>query len=95
MSDSILEIISQGAWNGGTLVDNSTYLKKGMSFKGGIAVDNKAIEERIGIRTRMAAGPDERIGVIALQIILLNFALVDSGHVVVIINRIISENFRD
>ena len=41
-----------------------------MSFKGGIAVDNKAIEERIGIRTRMAAGPDERIGVTALEDLL-------------------------
>jgi 3-oxoacyl-[acyl-carrier-protein] synthase III len=68
--DSILEIIKQGAWNGGTLVDNSIYSKKGMSFKGGIPVDNKSIEERIGIRTRMVAGPDERIGVIAFQNLL-------------------------
>ncbi len=68
--DSILEIIAQGAWNGGTLVDNSIYSKKEMSFKGGIPVDNKTIEERTGIRTRMAAGPDERIGAIALQDLL-------------------------
>ena len=84
MSDSILEIISQGAWNGGTLVDNSTYLKKGMSFKGGIAVDNKAIEERIGIRTRMAAGPDERIGVIALED-LLNTSDFDPSRIKILI----------
>ena len=68
--DSILEIIAQGAWNGGTLVDNSIYSKKKISFKGGIPVNNKTIEERIGIRTRMAAAPDERIGVIALQDLL-------------------------
>ncbi|MBT8374972.1 MAG: hypothetical protein KJN80_08695 [Deltaproteobacteria bacterium] len=68
--NSILEIIAHGAWNGGTLIDNSIYSKKGMSFKGGVAVDNKAIEERIGIRTRMAAGPDERIGVTALEDLL-------------------------
>ncbi|MCP4366610.1 MAG: hypothetical protein GY797_00635 [Deltaproteobacteria bacterium] len=68
--DSILEIIAQGAWNGGNLVDNLIYSKKGLSFKGGVAVDNKTIEERIGIRTRMAAGPDERIGVVALEDLL-------------------------
>ncbi len=68
--DSVLEIIAQGAWNGGNLVDNLIYSKKGLSFKGGVAVDNKTIEERIGIRTRMAAGPDERIGVVALEDLL-------------------------
>ncbi len=68
--DSILEIIAQGAWNGGNLVDNLIYSKKGMSFKGGVPVNNKTIEERIGIRTRMAAGPDERIGVVALENLL-------------------------
>jgi 3-oxoacyl-[acyl-carrier-protein] synthase III len=65
--DSILEIIAQGAWNGGNLVDNSFYEKKGLSFKGGIPVNDKTIEERIGVRTRKVAPLDERIGVTALQ----------------------------
>ena len=38
-----------------------------MSFKGGIPVNTKTIEERIGVRTRMAAPLNERIGVTALQ----------------------------
>ncbi|MGD9300974.1 MAG: hypothetical protein PVI13_05330 [Desulfobacterales bacterium] len=64
---SILEIIAYGAWNGGTVVDNSIYEKKGLSFKGGVAVNHKTIEERMGVRTRKTAGTDERIGVTALQ----------------------------
>ncbi len=71
--NSVLEIIAQGAWNGGIVVDNSVYLNKGMSFKGGIPVNSQTIEERIGIRTRMAAPPDERIGAIALTDLLDNF----------------------
>ncbi len=63
--DSILEIIAQGAWNGGTPVNNAGYENKGMFFKGGIPVTPKTIEERIGVRTRMAAPRDERIGVVA------------------------------
>jgi hypothetical protein len=43
-NDSVLEIIASGAWNGGTIVDNSIYEQKGLSFKGGIPVDNKTIE---------------------------------------------------
>jgi len=82
--NSVLEITAQGAWNGGTLVDNSIYSKKGMSFKGGIPVNNKTIEERIGIRTRMAAGPDERIGVIALQD-LLNTSDIDPSRIKILI----------
>jgi len=55
-----------------------------MSFKGGIPIDNKAIEERIGIRTRMAAGPDERIGVIALED-LLNTSVFDLSRIKILI----------
>ncbi|MDX2499089.1 MAG: hypothetical protein QNL14_01095 [Deltaproteobacteria bacterium] len=70
--DSVLEIIAYGAWNGGTTVDNSIYEQKGLSFKGGIPVDTKSIEERLGVRTRKVAGTDERIGVTALQDLLEN-----------------------
>jgi 3-oxoacyl-[acyl-carrier-protein] synthase III len=66
-ADTVLEIIAQGAWNGGTLVDNSIYENKGLTFKGGIPVTHKTIEERIGVRTRVVAPPDERIGVSAMQ----------------------------
>jgi len=64
---SVLEIVAYGAWNGGVLVDNSIYEHKNLQFKGGIPVNNKTIEERMGVRTRKAAGTDERIGVTALQ----------------------------
>ena len=65
--DSILEIKCHGAWNGGTLTDNTIYENKGMFFKGDIPVNMKTIEERIGIRTRMVAPDDVRIGTLALQ----------------------------
>jgi len=68
--DSVLEIKASGAWNGGTLTDNAIYENKGMFFKGDIPVNMKSIEERIGIRTRMVAPDDARIGVIALQNLL-------------------------
>jgi 3-oxoacyl-[acyl-carrier-protein] synthase III len=68
--DSVLEIVAYGAWNGGTLVDNSQYEQRGMVFKGGIAVTNATIEKRIGVRTRIAAGTDERIGVTAFKDLL-------------------------
>lgn len=67
---SVLEILAQGAWNGGIRVDNSIYVNQGMKFKGNIPVNNDTIEERIGIRTRMAAPRDERIGVTALKDLL-------------------------
>ncbi len=70
MPDTVLEIIAQGAWNGGKLVDNSIYENIGLMFKGGIAVNNQTIEERIGVRTRMVAPEDERIGVLAFQDLL-------------------------
>jgi 3-oxoacyl-[acyl-carrier-protein] synthase III len=66
----VLEIVAYGAWNGGRLVDNSIYEKKKMFFKGNIPVNNQTIEERIGVRTRMAAPADVRIGQIALQNLL-------------------------
>ena len=69
-ADTVLEIIAQGAWNGGTLVDNSIYEHKGMTFKGGIPVNNRTIEERIGVRTRVAAPQGERIGVTAFKELL-------------------------
>jgi 3-oxoacyl-[acyl-carrier-protein] synthase III len=69
-ANSVLEIIAYGAWNGGTIVDNSIYEQKGLSFKGGIPVNHKTIEERMGVRTRKAAGTDERIGVTALEDLL-------------------------
>ena len=70
--NSVLEIVASGAWNGGTVVDNTIYEKKGLSFKGGVPVNNKTIEERMGVRTRKVAGTDERIGVTALQDLLVN-----------------------
>ena len=69
-ADTVLEIIAQGAWNGGNRVDNSIYENKGMTFKGGIPVNHKTIEERIGVRTRVVAPQDERIGVLAFQDLL-------------------------
>jgi 3-oxoacyl-[acyl-carrier-protein] synthase III len=68
--NSILKIIAQGAWNGGKVVDNSIYENIGMYFKGGIPVNNETIESRVGVRTRIAAPPEERIGIAALQDLL-------------------------
>jgi 3-oxoacyl-[acyl-carrier-protein] synthase III len=68
--DTVLEIIGQGAWNGGMLVDNSIFENKGLTFKGDIPVNNRTIEERIGVRTRIAALQDERIGVAAFKDLL-------------------------
>ncbi|MGD9149974.1 MAG: hypothetical protein PVG40_06760, partial [Desulfobacterales bacterium] len=70
MNDTVLDIIAHGAWNGGRLVDNSIYENKGMTFKGGIPVNNQTIEERIGVRTRIVAPEDERIGVLAFKELL-------------------------
>ena len=71
-ADTVLEIIAQGAWNGGRLVDNAIYENKGMTFKGGIPVNHNTIEERIGVRTRIAAAENERIGVQAFKDLLQN-----------------------
>jgi 3-oxoacyl-[acyl-carrier-protein] synthase III len=82
--DSVLDIVAYGAWNDGTPVDNSIYEKKGLSFKGGIPVNNKTIEERIGVRSRMVAPLDERIGTSALQN-LLDTSDIDPGRIKVVI----------
>ena len=71
-NDSVLEIVAYGAWNGGTVVDNTIYEQKNLEFKGGIPVNSKTIEERMGVRTRKVAGTDERIGVTALQDLVKN-----------------------
>ena len=70
--DIILEIVAHGAWNGGTLVDNSIYENRGMFFKGEKPVTNETIEERIGVRKRMVAPEDERIGLTAMQDLLVD-----------------------
>ena len=62
--------MAQGAWNGGTVQDNSLYENKGMFFKGEIPVNDKTIQERIGVKTRHVAAEDERIGVKALAALL-------------------------
>lgn len=82
--ESILEIIAQGAWNGGKLVDNSIYENKGMTFKGDIPVNRRTIEERIGVRTRIAAPPGERIGVAAFKDLLQSSAI-DPGRIRLVI----------
>jgi 3-oxoacyl-[acyl-carrier-protein] synthase III len=83
--DSILEIVAQGAWNGGTPVENSAYENQGMVFKGGIPVTPKSIEERIGVRRRITAPPDQRIGVLAFRDLLANSGI-DPGRIRVIIS---------
>ena len=70
LKDSVLEIIAHGAWNGGTVQDNSLYENKGMFFKGDIPVDDRSIQSRIGVKTRVVAPEDERIGVTALAALL-------------------------
>lgn len=73
--ERVLDIIAYGAWNGGTPVDNSVFENKGMFFKGNQPVTDASIQSRIGVRTRMAAGPEERIGALAMK------DLLDSGKV--------------
>jgi 3-oxoacyl-[acyl-carrier-protein] synthase III len=68
--NSALQIVGYGAWNGGTLTDNAMYENMGMFFKNDIPVTNETILERIGIRTRMVAPEDVRIGTIALEDLL-------------------------
>jgi 3-oxoacyl-[acyl-carrier-protein] synthase III len=74
-SERVLDFTAYGAWNGGTAVDNSVFENKGMTFKGNQPVTDASIQSRIGVRTRMAAGPNERIGVLAMK------DLLDSGKV--------------
>ena len=83
-ADTVLDIIAQGAWNGGRLVSNSIYENKGLTFKGGIPVNNQTIEDRIGVRTRIVAPEDERIGVLAFKE-LLQTADIDPARIKLII----------
>jgi 3-oxoacyl-[acyl-carrier-protein] synthase III len=82
--NSVLEIVAYGAWNGGRVVDNAIYADSGMTFKGGIPVNPQTIEERIGVRSRVAAPEDARIGVEALQN-LLDTAAIDFSRVKIVI----------
>jgi 3-oxoacyl-[acyl-carrier-protein] synthase III len=82
--DSVLEITAYGAWNGGILIDNSFFENRGMFFKGGIPVNNDSIQARVGVRTRIAAPPDERIGVAALQD-LLETSSIDPSRIKLVI----------
>jgi 3-oxoacyl-[acyl-carrier-protein] synthase III len=82
--ESVLEIVAYGAWTGGRVVDNSIYADSGMTFKGGIPVNPQTIEERIGVRSRVAAPADARIGVEALQN-LLDTAAIDFSRVKIVI----------
>ena len=68
--NSVLKFAGYGAWNGGTPVNNTDFEKMGMFFKGGVPVNNQTIEARIGVRTRMAAPKDVRIGQVALRNLL-------------------------
>jgi 3-oxoacyl-[acyl-carrier-protein] synthase III len=81
---SVLEIVAYGAWNDGHVVDNSIYADSGMTFKGGIPVNPQTIEERIGVRCRVAAPEDARIGVEAMKN-LLDTAAIDFSRVRIVI----------
>jgi 3-oxoacyl-[acyl-carrier-protein] synthase III len=83
-SDSILEIVAYGAWNGGQIVDNSIFSGRGMFFKGNVPVNNETIEKRIGVRKRVVAPKDERIGVTALKDLLEKSDL-DASRIKVVI----------
>ncbi len=83
-AESVLEIVDQGAWNGGTTVDNTMFEKMGLVFKGGIPVNSKTIEERMGVRKRIAAPADARIGRIAFQN-LLEKSNIDASRIKVLI----------
>lgn len=67
MEDPVLDIVAQGAWNGGAAVDNSAFTGRGMAFKHGVPVTHESIVERMGVRTRVAAPEDERIGCSAVE----------------------------
>jgi 3-oxoacyl-[acyl-carrier-protein] synthase III len=82
--ESVLEIYAYGAWNGGTIVGNSHFENRAMTFKNNIPVTGKAIEERIGVRTRIVAPEDARIGVIAFQD-LLDGSKVDPARIKLLI----------
>jgi len=68
--EQVIDIVGYGAWSGGRLTDNTIYEGKGMFFKHGIPVNGRTIEERIGVRSRMAAPGNARIGTLALADLL-------------------------
>lgn len=70
MQKSFLKIIGYGAWNGGIPVENAAFEDQEMFFKGGIPVNAETIEQRIGVRTRISAPANERIGESALENLL-------------------------
>jgi 3-oxoacyl-[acyl-carrier-protein] synthase III len=82
--ETVLTEIAQGAWNGGVIVDNSIFEGKGMLFKGNIPVNNETIQERVGVRTRVTALPNERIGVTAVGN-LLETSSIDPSKIRVVI----------
>jgi 3-oxoacyl-[acyl-carrier-protein] synthase III len=84
LKDSVLEIIAHGAWNGGTVQDNSIYENKGMFFKGDIPVNDKSIQDRMGVKTRVVAPEHERIGVTAMSA-LLEENLIDPSKIKLVI----------
>jgi 3-oxoacyl-[acyl-carrier-protein] synthase III len=92
---SLLEIIGYGAWNGGSYVDNSMYENRGMFFKGGIAVADDTIQSRVGVRTRVAAPEDERIGRKSFEDLLENGGLDPSRIKVVIGATNVGDDKRD
>lgn len=69
-TEAVLSILAQGAWNGGKLIDNSCFENTGMTFKNDVPVNSRTIEERIGVRTRVVAPDNERIGMLALNDLL-------------------------
>jgi len=82
--DTLVDILGQGAWQGGKVVDNSMFEGIGMAFKGNKPVNDASIQERVGVRTRYAASADERIGVASLQDLLDNVPF-DLGRVKLVI----------
>lgn len=54
MADTVLDIIAQGAWNGGRLVDISIYENKGLTFKCEIPVNIKMIRDVLFKNSRRA-----------------------------------------
>ena len=56
--ESILVIDGYGGWNGGRVVDNSYFENSGLTFKNKIPVTGRAIEDRIGVRTRRVASAE-------------------------------------
>ena len=80
----ILEVVGHGAWNGGTVIGNEVFEDKGWRFKNDIPVTSASIEERMGVRTRVAADEGERIGMIALKDLLAS-ANIDPSRIKLII----------